>query len=91
MKAAALTNIPHHTLTTRIILNNISISIHINGDIQSVSNNRLVWTTKWNNQSFKLLLHVWAMQPAYHTNSNLPVDELRLCYCIVQLYGLLIK
>ena len=41
-----VTNIRHHILTTRIILNNTSILIHINGDNQSASNNRLVWMTK---------------------------------------------
>ena len=61
MKPAALTNIPNHTLITQILLNNTFILIHINGDAQSVSNNRLIWTTKYAHQSFKLLLNVWAI------------------------------
>ena len=61
MKSAALTNILHHTLIARIIPNNTSVLIHINGDNQSVTNNRLVWMTKQNNQSFELLLKVWAI------------------------------
>ena len=61
MKSVAQTNESHYTLTTRIILNNTFILIHINGDNQSASNNQLVWTTKQNNQSFKLLLNVWAI------------------------------
>ena len=47
MKPTPLTNISPHTLNTRTVSNNTSMLIvYINGDIQSVSNDQMLFVTK---------------------------------------------